>query len=218
MLYPVFLDLSGKRCLVVGGGRIALRKVLALLRAKAAVTVVTKECCGRLLRLERAISLQLRPFSETDLTREYMLVIGATDNPEVNRTIFQKATDLNIPCNIVDQPALCSFVVPAKVRRGDVTVAISTNGVSPRLSKYLKRVIAGAVEPIHGELAAYLGIIRLRIRSELPHISMRSAFWEALFANDPVDVIRSHGWEAFRSATEKLIAVHVQQMENNEKK
>lgn len=204
-MYPLFLDLAAKRCLVVGGGKVALRKVLALLRAKAEVTVVTLECCDRLRRLEKTISLQVRPFRPDDLTRDCILVIGATDNQKVNRTISRLAHEKNILCNIVDQPSLCSFIVPAQVRRGDVTVAISTNAVSPRLSAYLKKVVARTVEPVHGELAAYLGTIRKRIRTELPDIRQRNVFWNALFAIDPVEEIREKGWNALRDRTERLI-------------
>ena len=218
MYYPVFLDLSGKRCLVVGGGRVALRKVISLLRAGAVVTVVTLSCCKRLRKLGPLISLHERSFDDSDIDRGLMLVIGATDNPEVNRAIYRRASELTIPCNIVDQPDLCSFIVPAQVRRGDLSVAISTGGVSPRLSRYLKKVIAGVVEPVHGELAAYLGTIRKRLRSELPRIDLRGVFWEKLFAEDPVKLIRNDGWEAFRLRTETLIASQKQQMESDEKK
>ena len=216
MLYPVFFNLSGKRCLVVGGGRVAVRKVIALLRSDAVVTVIAKECCRRMRGLERSITLYERPFTRDDVSHDFLLVIGATDNPEVNRTIFHLSGRMNIPCNIVDQPALCSFIVPAQVRRGDISVAISTNAVSPRLSRYLKKTVAAAVEPLHGELAAYLGKIRVRIRTELPRITLRSAFWEALFADDPVEHIREKGWNSFMEHTETLIAVQVRRMERNE--
>ena len=146
-----------------------------------------------------------------------MLVIGATDRPEVNKAISSRAEELSIPCNIVDQPALCSFIVPAQVRRGDVSVAISTGGVSPRLSRYLKRVVAKAVEPLHGELAAYLGGIRRRLWTELPQIERRSAFWEALFTVDPAETIRKEGWEVFRQRAETLITLQKQNLESDAK-
>lgn len=215
--YPIFLDLSEKRCLVVGGGKVAVRKVIALLRADAKVTVVAIACCSRLRWLKRWVTLHERPFTENDIVHGYMLVIGATNNPEVNRAISRRTSELTIPCNIVDQTNLCSFIVPAQVRRGPITVAVATGGVSPRLSRYLKTIIANAVEPIHGDLAEYLGTIRLRLRSALPRIEYRRAFWEALFADDPVEQIRKEGWEALKGRTEKLIASHVQQMESYEK-
>jgi siroheme synthase-like protein len=218
MMYPLFLDLAGKRCLVVGGGRVALRKVLALLRSDADVTVITAECCDRLRRCEKKFTLHIRPFRPEDLTHEYILVISATDNQEVNRTISQLAHERNILCNIVDQPALCSFIVPAQVRRGNVAVAISTNAVSPRLSAYLKKKVAQTVEPVHGELAAYLGTIRKRIRTELPDIRLRTLFWNALFAVDPIDEIREHGWNTLRNRTERLITETARQAAHEEKK
>ena len=212
MMYPIFLNLAGKECLVVGGGRVALRKVLSLLRSEARVTVITKECCRRLHDLKPKITLHIRPFDEQDLERTCMLVIGATDDQVVNRTIFKRASALNIPCNIVDQPELCSFIVPAQVRRGAVNVAISTSGVSPRFSRYLKNIIADTIEPLHGDVAEYLGDIRHRIKTELPDIRLRSAFWERVFADDPVEVIRKRGWDALRTGVERTIGEFKEQI------
>jgi siroheme synthase-like protein len=204
-MYPVFLNLAGKQCLVVGGGRVALRKVLVLLRADAAVIVVAKEACGRLRSIDHRITLHERPFEESDLNRSLSLVIGATDDESVNRTVSRLAAAYNIPCNIVDQPELCSFIVPAQVRRGDITVAISTGATAPRLSRYLKAAVAEMIGPMHGALAAYLKTVRKRIRSCIPVKSARNAFWEALFAVDPIKEITDQGWEALRSRTERLI-------------
>ena len=205
MMYPVFLNLKDKKCLVVGGGKVAVRKVIALLRSDAAVTVITKEACRHMKRLARGIDLKIRPFTESDLSHEYMLIIGATNEQNVNKRISDKANELNIPCNIVDQTPLCSFVVPAQFRRGDVTVAIATGGVSPRLSSYLKNEVADVVLPIHGELAAYLGMVRKRLYTELPDIKLRNAFWKVLFSIDPVEEIRKNGWDALYTRAEKII-------------
>ena len=204
-MYPVFLKLAGRQCLVVGGGRVALRKVLALLRADAAVVVVAKAACRRLRSIGHRITLHERPFQEDDLNSSLALVIGATDDESVNRTVSHLAETHNIPCNIVDQPELCSFIVPAQVRRGDITIAISTDATAPRMSRYLKAAVAEAIGPLHGELVAYLATVRKRIRMELPAIGTRNAFWEALFAVDPVEEITDRGWEALRLRTERLI-------------
>lgn len=205
MMYPVFLNLAGRRCLVVGGGRVALRKVVSLLRADAAVVVVAKEVCRRLRSLGHRITLHERPFEESDMEQPLTLVIGATDDESVNRKVSNLAAIRGIPCNIVDQPALCSFIVPAQVRRGDITIAISTGATAPRMARYLKSVVAGAVGPLYGELASYLAVVRKQIRLRMPAISTRNAFWEALFEVDPVEQIINQGWNALRSRTERLI-------------
>jgi siroheme synthase-like protein len=216
MMYPVFLDLKGRQCLVVGGGSVAVRKVIALLRAEAMVTVITVEASRHMRRLASIINLQVRPFSEDDLSHSYLLVIGATNDQHVNEMISQRAEALNIPCNIVDNTPLCSFIVPARVRRGDVTVAIATGGVSPRLSGYLKKEVAKAVLPIHGELAAYLGIVRKRLYEELPEIRFRNAFWKDLFSQDPVEEIKKHGWKSLQARTESLIERYKSGNQNEE--
>ena len=121
--YPVMLDLSGKDCLVVGGGRVALRKVTGLLRADALVTVVASHFNLHFSLLAKRITMVTRSFSETDIQKKYSLIIGATDTPAINTAISRKAAMLGIPCNIVDQPELCSFIVPAIVNRGNITIA-----------------------------------------------------------------------------------------------
>jgi siroheme synthase-like protein len=213
MMYPLFLDLSGKRCLVVGGGRIALRKVIALLRAHAVVAVVAKQCCRRFTSVAHRVQLQVRPFDESDIDRSLTLVIGATDCPDVNRQISVLASLHNIPCNIVDQPDLCSFIVPAVVRRGDITIAISTGGAVPRLSRYLKTIAARAIGPQCSELAAYLAAIRLRLRADVNNAAVRAQFWESLFTTDPLEEIDRLGWEAFRIKTERLLTTFTLQTE-----
>lgn len=204
-MYTAVLDIRGKNCLVVGGGRVAVRKTIALLRAGARVTVITKVCCTRMRSLAGRITLFERPFEEADIHFGVSLVIGATNDPQCNRAVSRRAGELNIFCNIVDQPALCSFIVPALVRQGSVTVAITTGGVAPRLTRYLKSVVSRAVVPLHGDLADYLGDVRLRIRRSLPVASMRAGFWEELFADDPAEVVATHGWEGFRNRVEQII-------------
>jgi len=203
-MYTAVLDLKGKNCLVVGGGRVAVRKTIAFLRAGARVTVVAKECCTRMRSLAGRITLFERPFEDADIHFGVCLVTGATNDPQCNRAVSRRAEELGIFCNIVDQPALCSFIVPALVRQGSVTVAITTGGVAPRLTRYLRGVVSRAILPLHGELADCLGKVRLRIRRSVPAASMRAEFWEELFEEDPTEVIAAHGWEGFRCRVEQI--------------
>ena len=204
-MYPVVIDLAARHCLVVGGGRIAVRKAIGLLRSGARAVVVAKECCRRMRTITPCVTLYERPYRESDVNRDFILVIGATNDPDVNKSVSRRAAEINVLCNIVDEPALCSFVVPAVVRRGDITVAVSTSATAPRLTRYLKTVVADAVGPVHGELAVYCGALRRRIRAAMPSIEIRNAFWQALFATDPVVEIQTAGWEQYRSKAEALI-------------
>jgi len=164
--YPVFLDLDKARCLVIGGGTIAERKVEALLAAGGEVTLISPELTAALRALEAAgrLTVQQRPYQREDLDT-VSLVIAATDDSALQRQIAADAKRTNILCNIVDQPALCSFIVPAVVQRGDLTIAVSTNGASPALAKNIRQDLTEQFGP---EYAVALRLLR-RIRERLMH-------------------------------------------------
>lgn len=138
--YPAFLDLRDTPCVVIGGGRVAWRKSAALLACGACVTVVSPEVVRPLAALARRRQIvwrrrQARPGDVDDA----FVIVAATDDPAVNRAVSARATARRRLINVVDQPALCSFIVPSVVSRGGLTIAISTGGASPALSKWLRR-------------------------------------------------------------------------------
>lgn len=214
-MYPVFLDLAGTSCLVVGGGRIALRKVIALLRAEACVTVIAQQFCKRFSSVASCITMHRRSYDVTDVSPDYRVIIGATNDQSVNKSIAEQAAKHRILYNIVDQPELCSFIVPAVVRRGEISVAVATSGAAPRLSKYLKTVIARAVGPEWKPLVTYLADVRIRIRACVPTAKERARFWEALFENDLLDTLKAGGMDALMRNAEALIATYTRTVENN---
>jgi siroheme synthase-like protein len=134
--YPIFLDLTGKPVLVVGAGRVALRKAKGLLEAGAHVTVVAPRAAPEFGRL--AVKWRRRTFRKTDL-HDKLLVFTATDNRKVNYQVAQEAKRRGIPVNVADAPVECDFLVPSRVRSGNLQIAISTGGRSPRLAAELRR-------------------------------------------------------------------------------
>lgn len=138
-LYPAFLNLSGKACLVVGGGPVAERKVCKLLVAGACITVVSPRVTAKLRHLAEKQTIQYieRTFERSDVDDKF-LIIAATDDPTVNRHVSTLCSAYGKLVNCVDQPELGSFVVPAVVHSCDATIAISTSGVNPSRSKRLK--------------------------------------------------------------------------------
>jgi precorrin-2 dehydrogenase/sirohydrochlorin ferrochelatase len=150
--YPAFLDIQGRKCVVAGGGRVAERKVRELLRAGAKVRVISPGLCAGLKKLaERGeILYSKRRFRATDL-RGAFLAIAATDDMETNCRVA--AAGNKIPVNVVDEPSLCSFIVPSSLRRGPLTIAVSTSGASPAMA----RAIRQEMEDIFGrEVGQYL--------------------------------------------------------------
>ena len=143
MLYfPLFFRMTGKKVLVVGGGRVAERKVKQLLEYGAVITLVSPEAADYLANLadDKIIEWNQRKYIKGE-SGDYSLVIATTDNRDVNQEIYTDAKGKNIPLNVVDQPDLCTVIFPATIRRGDMTVAISSDGKAPFLTKSVKELI-----------------------------------------------------------------------------
>jgi uroporphyrin-III C-methyltransferase/precorrin-2 dehydrogenase/sirohydrochlorin ferrochelatase len=177
MYYPLMLKVKGEPCLVVGGGAVALQKARALRKAGADVTAVSPAFSPAFQRL--AVRRLRRRFRAGDVAGR-VLVIAATDSPEVNRAVFDAAVARRIPVNVVDVPELCSFIVPAIVRRGPVVVAISTGGQSPSLAKALRRQIESILPPSLGKTALRLGEARRRILRAVPPSPARTRLLRSL--------------------------------------
>ena len=139
-LYPVFLKLKDTPCLVIGGGTVAERKVIGLLKSEARITIISPELTEQLKRtvIEYAIDYRKREYCTGDV-HGYRLVIASTDSCEVNRQVYREAEQENIPINSVDDPDNSSFFLPAVIRRGDLQVAISTSGHVPYFAKKLRQ-------------------------------------------------------------------------------
>jgi len=162
--YPMFTVLEGKECLVVGGGAVGERKVADLLAAGAKVTVVSPTITPGLAK--RAARGEIRCLAEDFAPRHLMgmaLVLGATDDPRVNAQVSAAAQDLGIWVNIADAPELCTFIVPARVSRGDLTVAVSTGGASPALARKLREEMEGRFGREYGPYLALLKRVRERL-------------------------------------------------------
>jgi precorrin-2 dehydrogenase / sirohydrochlorin ferrochelatase len=179
--YPIFLNLQGKRCLVVGGGEVASRKVQGLLEAGAGVVVVSPALTEPLLALAQqgAIQHAARPFQDNDVAG-CALVIGATNQPAVNDAVCQAARQRGIWVNIVDTPAACDFIAPAIVRRGALQIAISTAGNSPTLAQRIRAQLEQTYGPEYAELLAWLGQERERIRRQVVDPAARKAHYAQL--------------------------------------
>jgi siroheme synthase-like protein len=174
-LYPVGLVVRGRRCLVVGGGRVAARKIGGLLVCGAAVTVVAPEVHVAVRDLTEAgmiaaigdspLELQIRPYAAGEAAH-YLLVIAATGDRAVDGAVHGDAQSAGVWVNVADDPARCSFVLPALVREGPVCVAVSTGGSSPALAGWLRDRMRAALPPGTGELAALLDEGRRRVHEQ----------------------------------------------------
>ncbi len=164
--FPVFLDLKEKRCIVVGGGAVAERKVKNLLKAGARVKVISPELTAPLSRLrdEKKISHLSRSYRRKDLEGA-LLAIAATNDRTINERVFREATANRIPVNVVDDPAHSSFIVPSIVHKKDLLVAVSTSGRSPALARLLRQKLEREIGPEYPRFLSLLGRVRKKVLS-----------------------------------------------------
>ena len=163
-LFPMFLKLEGRSCLVVGAGKIAESKIRSLLTAGANVRVIAPSATPAVIAWERAgvLDRHAREFEPADLDGAF-LVVAATSSIQVNDRVFREAQARQILCNVVDDPERCDFYYPAVVRRGDLQVAISTAGKSPALAQRLRREFEAQLAPIYAGWIEELGRVRKQL-------------------------------------------------------
>lgn len=188
-VYPVSLDVSRCRVLVVGGGTVAHRKVAGLVEAGGRPELVSPALCEPLRTLVERQGLRYapRPFAPGD-TRGYVLVFAATDRREVNAEVAREAAAAGALVNVVDAPDGGSLRVPATLRRGEVMVSLATGGAAPLFARRLRDRLAETVTPGVGRAAARLAALRRELRSRIPDDeARRRAFWFALLTSDFLD-------------------------------
>ncbi|HHI98052.1 MAG TPA: bifunctional precorrin-2 dehydrogenase/sirohydrochlorin ferrochelatase [Thermodesulfatator atlanticus] len=188
LYYPIFLKVEQKLCVVIGGGPVAERKITSLLEAGARVKVIAPEVTERIkiLAREGKIIWEERPYRSGDL-KDAFLVIAATNNPQVQEEVFAEAEERKIFCNVVDKPALCSFIVPSVVKRGRLQIAISTSGASPALAKRLREQLEELFGPEYAEYLELMAAWRKEILArELSEAERQKLFEQLVLAPIPL--------------------------------
>ncbi len=175
--YMACVDLSGRSVLVVGAGRVALEKVEGLLDCNARVTVVAPQIVPELEDLP--VELIRRAYCTEDLHGRF-LVVAATSTSSVNRRVFGEAEERALLCNVVDVPELCSFILPAVLRRDPLAIAVSTGGASPVLAQRLRDEIAAVVTEEHADLARRLRDLRPWAKSHLHSYEARRDYFRSV--------------------------------------
>ncbi len=176
---PIFLDVCNKTALVVGGGDVAARKVSLLLQANANVRVIAPEICPNLKTMQEdgSIEHEQREYQDGDL-EACALVYAATDNSEVNRRVSEDAQKRQLPVNVVDQPELCSFIMPSIVDRSPLVVAVSTGGSSPVLARLMRSRLESLIPAGYGRLADLAKRFREKVKQRFTDPRDRKIFWE----------------------------------------
>jgi precorrin-2 dehydrogenase/sirohydrochlorin ferrochelatase len=205
--YPVTLvGLEQTRCVVIGGGEVASRKAAALCAAGARPVVISPELCEALERLEEQHQVEAvrRPYRCGDLAGAH-LVIAATDDAVTNEVVWQEAQALGCLVNVADDPLRCNFHVPATVRRGPLTLSVSTGGNSPLLARRIREMLEEQFDPAYESYVALLGELRPVVQDQVHDPVQRKALWQALLESEILTLLRSGQTEAAREAANGIL-------------
>lgn len=187
--YPVFLDLHGKRCVIIGGGRLAENKIAKLLESGAKITLISPKInTGLKTALKQGWFEWLeREYQSGDLAGAF-LGIAATNVRHVNERIFQDAEELGILLNVVDEPSQCTFIAPSIINRGPVTVAISTGGASPALARKMRQTLSDSPALEWADMAGVLSLARKQVKKQGAVIDPQR--WQCCMTSDLLDMVQ----------------------------
>lgn len=203
---PIFMRLTDRPCLVVGGGKIAARKVKLLLRSGARITLVAPELCGELETLvsEKKVEYFGRAYQQSDMD-EKILVIAATSDQHINEEVSRLAGEHRIPVNVVDQPALCSFIMPSIINRDPIQVAVSTGGTSPVLARLLRARLESFIPTAYGRLASLVEEYRQKVKDRFSSSDERCHFWESILQGRVAELLFAGQENKARTALQDAI-------------
>jgi precorrin-2 dehydrogenase/sirohydrochlorin ferrochelatase len=200
------MNLENRKVIVIGGGSVAARKTKGLIEAGAQVIVISPEVCDSIGQLAKTgqVLLLNRPYQPGDIAGAF-LVIAATDNPETNQAVWDEAVQVNCLVNVVDDPLHSTFILPAVVRRGDMTISISTGGASPALARRLREKTEEMIGPEYAEMAQILGELRPELHMRFSGEEERLGIALRLIDSDLLRVIRQEGSAAGRRYARGLL-------------
>ena len=205
-MYPVNLNITGRLCVVIGGGQVAKRKICGILAGNGRVRLVgpDAEPTLQILASQRAIEWRRKPYDRDDLAGAF-LVFAATGNPEVQATIVRDARKSSLLVNVADDPVACDFHLPATVRRGDLTLTVSTRGRSPAVSAMVRRRLEAEFGEEYGRLTALMAGLRDQLLAEGGSQATRGNLFRALLHEDMIDWLRTGRRDRIREHLEQTL-------------
>lgn len=191
--YPAFINLSGKNCVVVGGGRIAERKVLSLIRSGAKVKVISPVITDTIEKYKNKKQIEhiKRNYKKGDL-KDAFLVIAATSDKVTNKKVSDEA---NCLVNVVDMPEMANFIVPSVINRGMMTIAVSTSGASPAAAKIVRKELEMLYNKDFGKFLVFLKKLRAKALKEIHDKKTRERFLKSLASKEVINILREKGFE-----------------------
>jgi len=204
--YPVYIEMRDQPCVVIGGGKIAEGKVDGLLAVEAKVTIIAPQLTPRLqdLAAQNRVRYLSRAFQPGDLAGAFM-VICATDQQDINHQVWQEATANHQLVNVVDDTPRCNFIAPSILRKGDLTIAISTSGKAPALAVRLKERLQREIGPEYGRFLELAGELREPLARHIPNFETRKALWYELVDSGILDVLARGDEAAAREIISRVV-------------
>jgi precorrin-2 dehydrogenase/sirohydrochlorin ferrochelatase len=204
--YAIFLELSNRRAVVIGGGSVAVRKAQTLLEADARLVVVAENIDEMMTALCKNKNAELiRSKYEKSYITGAVLAIAATNDHELNKQIYKDCQELEILCNVVDEPDLCDFFVPALVKRGDLQIAVSTDGKCPAFAGHIRKKLEDIFTEKHGEFLRELEKMRLKILQQISEENKRKIILGKLTDDSSFDYFVRNGSEKWQIYADELI-------------
>jgi len=209
--YPVYIDISKRKCVVAGGGDVAERKVERLLECGARVVVIGNELTPNLEAMKNEEKISHIPDNyKNDYIEGALLVIGATDRDEINERIYRDSRERGILVNIVDDPAKCDFILPSVFQQGDLSIAISTGGKSPALARNLREELEQHYRHEYRILLNIMGDIREKIISRGEPSDENRKLFESVLNSDILQHIREKNWDEVRKIIHDLVGEDIE--------
>lgn len=206
---PIFFNITDRLCVVIGGGDVATRKVSMLLKANAAVKLISPEICSELKALADTNKIQfVQADYHSDVLDGACMVIAATDDEAVNEQVSLDAKARNIPVNVVDAPALCTFTMGSIIDRSPVVIAISSEGNAPVLARYIRSKIETMLPAAYGRIADIAGEFRDKVKAKFATTQLRRRFWENVLQGPLVERVLSGQEQAARELLQNLLDDH----------
>jgi len=196
--YPILINLQRFNCLVVGGGKVAYRKVTSLLKFNANITLISPRIGNAILELAKQNRIKvIKKFYSPNFIGDTDIVFCATNNREINKTVRKDCTEKGILLNVADEPDLCDFILPANVIRGDLTISISSQGKAPFLTKEMKNKIENQIPPVYEEIFNLAAVLRKNLlKDKQADAKIKARVFQLFIEKDWEKILNGNGKES----------------------
>jgi precorrin-2 dehydrogenase/sirohydrochlorin ferrochelatase len=206
--FPILINLKYLPCLVIGGGKVAVRKVLSLLDFNADITVLSPRFCQQLIDLSKSYEIKIikKSYSKKYINN-FKIVFCTTDNSKINQTVYKDCKEAGILLNVADDPLLCDFILPANIKRGSLTISVSSQGKAPFFVKGMKKKLEQFVSPVYSEIADLAGEYRDQImkKAKAKSLTAKAKMFGRFLVTDWETLLAEKGKEDSRIYMQKIL-------------